>query len=358
MNEQIIIDMVKPYIKDNSLTYNEFNHIFEMLSLKEQYKVTDILYKNKIELIDDTKSVLEMDTDVNDLNDEFTILYDESLFEDNIVIEKEILDFNKEIKQSNENLCYLIQRGSKQAAQDLCVKNRGLVVKYVEGYRKKYGHRLDEEDLEQVGYLGLIKAAQKFDLSQGTAFSTYAVFWIRQAISREIMDNGHAIRIPVHMIERINKVMTLDYKLIEDNIALKDRIITISSQLDISEDKVKECMIIKNNYLTYASLDTPIGEDEETYLGDFLPAEDLPSVEDIVANNLLREELIRILKTLPEKEEQILKLRFGIDDNKICTLEEIGRMYNVTRERIRQIEMKALRRLKHPSKAKKLKDYL
>ena len=196
LREDIILQMVQPYVKDGAITYDEFDGVFDILSLKEQYAVTDVLYSNGINLIDKHIEIsdlnLEAITEIeNDSNNEFEILYDESLFKDVGFSEAdENLTISKEIKQSNEVLCNLIQRGNRQAIQDLCIKNKRLVDKYVLLYQKRYGNRLDFEDLEQVGYVGLIRAAQKYDANQGTVFSTYAVFWIRQAITREIMDNG------------------------------------------------------------------------------------------------------------------------------------------------------------------------
>lgn len=191
MREDIILQMVQPYVKDGAITYDEFEGLFDILSLKEQYAVTDVLYSNGINLIDKHIDVAELNLEAiteieSDSNDEFEILYDELLFKDAGFSEAdENLTISKEIKQSNEILCNLIQQGSRQAVQDLCIKNKRLVDKYVLLYQKRYGNRLDFEDLEQVGYIGLIKAAKKYDAGQGTVFSTYAVFWIRQAITRD-----------------------------------------------------------------------------------------------------------------------------------------------------------------------------
>lgn len=368
MNEEIILGMVKPYIKDSAITYDEFDRIFSILSRKEQYAVTDVLYKNGIDLVDaqieDDTLVLDVDNgdeSAEDFEDDgFDVLYDESLFMDKGACEErpESLIIYKNIRQSNEILCSLIQQGNQQAAQDLCVKNKRLVDKYVAAYEKRYGHRHDFEDLEQVGFLGLLRAAQRFNIHQGTAFSTYAVFWIKQSISREIMENGYAIRIPVHMIEKINKVSMLHNSLAGEGIPFRERISQIAEQLEYSEDDVRECLRLKQNVLGYTSLDVPIGDSGDSELGDFVPAEEEYSVEETIFNRALRHEMEVVLTTLPPREQDILKLRFGWDDNRPRTLEEIGLKYNVTRERIRQIEAKAIRRLQHPIRSRRLKDFM
>lgn len=367
MNEEIILSMSKPYVKDGSITYSEFDRIFSMLSIKEQYSVTDILFRNGINLVDECEQIDEevyiLETEEIDdegEEDDFEILYDKSIFKDQGVADDETspLKVNYDVKQSNDILCSLIQEGNKQAAQDLCVKNRRLVDKYVLAYQKRYGNRSDFEDLEQVGFVGLIKAAKKFNLKQGTAFSTYAVFWIKQTISREIMDNGYAIRIPVHMMERINKVVHLDNIYYGQGLKLNERIGLIASELSLSEDAVRESLILKTNYLSYASLNAPVGAEEETELGELLPEEGMPSVEDIISDNNLREVLKKVVATLTTKEQKVLRLRFGIDNGSARTLEEVGKEFGVTRERIRQIEAKALRKLRHPSRSKQLKDFL
>lgn len=358
MNEEIILSMAKPYVKDGSITYSEFDNIFRVLSIKEQYEVTEILYRNGINLVDSETVVLDVDEDVED---DFEVLYDATLFKDSSLSTSgadEILSVNKDIKQSNDILCHLIQEGNRQAVQDLCVKNKRLVDKYVLQYQKRYGNRLDFEDLEQVGFIGLIKAAEKFEFQKGTAFSTYAVFWIRQAISREIMDNGYAIRIPVHMMERIAKVVAVDNKLIGMEIPLAQRIKEIGEELSMLEDAVRECLVLKTNYLSYASLNAPVGDENESELGELIPLEGAETVEDIVMQHALREKLEEVLKTLTEREQRIMRLRYGLDDGRKRTLEEIGQEFGLTRERIRQIEAKALRKLRHPSRSRKLKPFL
>lgn len=359
LNESIILQMVDKFVKDGAITYDEFDSLFSILSIKEQYAVTDILYKNGINLVDEHLMDYTLSIDDIDIRQEDkSQLYDDTVFRDVGMQDDEILTINEEIKQSNDILCALIQQGNKQALQDLCMKNKRLVDKYVCAYQKYYGNRLDFEDLEQVGYMGLIKAAQKFDLSQGAAFSTYAVYWIKQTISREIMDNGYAIRIPVHMMERINKVIRLDNSLGGEGYDFYSRLELIADELALSIEEVKECLILKKHYLTYASLNAPVGEDEESELGEFLPQEEALGTDEQVFAHLLREDLESIIATLTVREQKILRLRFGFDDGKVRTLEEIGQMFNVTRERIRQIEAKALRKLRHPSRLRRIKDYI
>lgn len=367
MNEEIILGMARPYVKDGTITYDEFDRIFSILTRREQYTVTDILDKNGISLIDGPigDDVLVLDVDSGDDSDDaledtgFELLYDDALFKDKGAQgpQSESLILHRDVRQSNEILCHLIQQGNRQAAQDLCIKNKRLVDKYVLAYEKRYGNHLDFEDLEQVGFLGLIKAAQKFSIHQGTAFSTYAVFWIKQSISREIMDNGYAIRIPVHTMEKIKKVVVIHNRLAEEGVPLPERVSQIAGELGCSEDDVREYLKLKQNFLGYTSLDLPVGDENESELGDFVPAEEAYSVEQIVLNQALRREMESVLDTLKPRERNILKLRFGWDDHRPRTLDEIGLEYHVTRERIRQIEAKALKKLRHPSRTRRLKDF-
>lgn len=365
MNEEIILSMAKTYVKDSAITYDEFDQLFSILSRKEQYQVSELLFQNGINLVDSHVSENTIVLDVDDKddfvddypNEEFEMLYDDYLFRDKNSgnSQYEELTLNKEVRQSNEILCHLIQQGSRQAEQDLCVKNLRLVRKYVFAYEKRYANRLETEDLLQVGFMGLIRAAQRFDLRLGISFSTYAVYWIKQAISREIMDHGYAVRIPVHMMERINKVIAADNRLADDGIPLSERLPCVADKLGISKDSVREAMALRNNYLICASLDTPVGEDQDSVLGDFIPMDEDLSVEQVVLNKELRHELESVIATLKPKEQEILKLRFGWDDNRPRTLEEIGNLFGVTRERIRQIESNAIRIMRHPSRSRRLK---
>ena len=367
MNEEIILKMAQPYVKDGMITYDEFENLFSLLSLREQYDVIGVLNKNGIELFDkqteDEALILDVeDSDDEDYDDEdFEILYDEAIFKDrnNNTNSFDNLVVHRVVKQSNDILCTLIQQGNRQAAQDLCVKNKRLVDKFVLAYEKRYGNRLDFEDLEQVGFIGLLKAAKRFDYRQGFAFSTYAVYWIKQSISREIMDNGYAIRIPVHMMERINKVATVYNRLVGERVlSLRDRIHQTAKELGLSDESVRECLILKENYLRYSSLESPVGEDGDSELKEFIPFEERESVEGVVMEQALHKELDGVLGKLEPREREIIKMRFGWNDGRPKTLEEIGKIYGLTRERIRQLEAKALRKIRCSNHTKILRDFL
>lgn len=280
------------------------------------------------------------------------------IVESNVVIDDPVKVYLKEIgrvpllsPEEEIELAMKIADGDEKAKKRLSEANLRLVVSIAKRYLGRGMHFLD---LIQEGNLGLIKAVEKFDYTKGFKFSTYATWWIRQAITRAIADQARTIRIPVHMVETINKVKKVSSQLLHQNghePAAED----VAAVLDLPVEKVREIMRVAQEPV---SLETPIGEEEDSHLGDFIPDDDAPAPQEAASHTLLREQLAEVLDTLTPREEKVLRLRFGLEDGRSRTLEEVGKEFEVTRERIRQIEAKALRKLRHPSRSKKLKDFL
>ena len=338
MNTQYISKLISPCVVDNQLTYDDFEKIFGFLPRKEQYPICYAIQDDlKIELVDEIAAA-----PVEEIPAELAPL----IFKD-----------PHEIKVPNKFLIRLIQDGDEQARQDLCVKNSGLVGKFALKHSKIFSNKLDLEDLIQEGNIGLIKAAEKFDFTRDTEFSTYAVWWIEQAIKRAIADTGLTVRLPVHLVEKIFKATKLDRNFQLQNMSTGRRLELIAEEMQTTSEEVRELFKLRDIYLHIKSLDMPVGEESDTPLADFIPDEE-NLLEETVSLLLLKEQLDDVMKALTEREREVLTLRFGLADGRERTLEEVGNIFNVTRERIRQIEAKALRKLRHPARSKKLREFL
>ena len=320
-------------------------------------KIYDSLETQGIEIIEDFGDILISDVDITKVVGEMEEL-DAGIGADGIAIDDPVKVYLKEIGRvpllstdEEKELAIAIIEGESAAKKRLSEANLRLVVSIAKRY---LGRGMQFLDLIQEGNLGLIKAVEKFDYTKGFKFSTYATWWIRQAITRAIADQARTIRIPVHMVETINKVKKVSSLLLHTN-GHEPSAEDIAAELEMPIDKVREIMRVAQEPV---SLETPIGEEEDSHLGDFIPDEDAPAPADAASHTLLRETLGTVLDSLTDREGKVLKLRFGLEDGRSRTLEEVGKEFNVTRERIRQIEAKALRKLRHPSRSKKLKDFL
>ncbi len=333
------------------------NAILELdIEMEELDKLYELIESNNIELIDDLGDMAhDAITDETDMaksddggeGDSKTIVMDDPVR----VYLKEIGRVPLLTSEEEIELAIRINEDDKKAKQRLAEANLRLVVSIAKRY---VGRGMQFLDLIQEGNLGLIKAVEKFDYTKGFKFSTYATWWIRQAITRAIADQARTIRIPVHMVETINKVKKTSSQLLHKN-GRDPSAEEIAEELDMAPDKVREILRLAQEPV---SLETPIGEEEDSHLGDFIPDDDALSPADAASISLLKEQLAEVLKTLTPREEKVLSLRFGLEDGHPRTLEEVGKEFNVTRERIRQIEAKALRKLRHPSRSKKLRDFL
>ena len=344
------------------LTSSEISDAMEengnVLDVEAMEKLYEELESNGIEIVDDTP------VDVSSAlpsSKEGADDYEDGLTADGITIDDPVKVYLKEIgrvpllsPEEETELALKIQAGGpdgEKAKQRLSEANLRLVVSIAKRY---VGRGMQFLDLIQEGNLGLIKAVEKFDHTKGFKFSTYATWWIRQAITRAIADQARTIRIPVHMVETINKVKKVSSQLLHEY-GHDPSAEEIAERLDMPVDKVREIMRVAQEPV---SLETPIGEEEDSHLGDFIPDDDAPVPAEAASQTLLKEQLADVLKTLTPREEKVLRLRFGLEDGRPRTLEEVGKEFNVTRERIRQIEAKALRKLRHPSRSKKLRDFL
>ena len=344
------------------LTSSEISDAMEengnVLDVEAMEKLYEELESNGIEIVDDTPAE---DDDTVSGADDGADDYEDGLTADGITIDDPVKVYLKEIGRvplltpdEETELALKIQAGGpdgEKAKQRLSEANLRLVVSIAKRY---VGRGMQFLDLIQEGNLGLIKAVEKFDHTKGFKFSTYATWWIRQAITRAIADQARTIRIPVHMVETINKVKKVSSQLLHEY-GHDPSAEEIAERLEMPVDKVREIMRVAQEPV---SLETPIGEEEDSHLGDFIPDDDAPVPAEAASQTLLKEQLADVLKTLTPREEKVLRLRFGLEDGRPRTLEEVGKEFNVARERIRQIEAKALRKLRHPSRSKKLRDFL
>ena len=374
-------ELIEKGKKKGVLTFKEISDAFEDIEVtpEEIERLYDIFEKESIELVEDLDKELEeievSKEELEDLSvpeginiDDHVKMYLKEIGKVNLLTPEEELSLAKrmadgetakeqleeigeEIDEDTKKQIDLLIADGEKAKKSLAEANLRLVVSIAKRY---VGRGMLFLDLIQEGNLGLIKAVDKFDYTKGYKFSTYATWWIRQAITRAIADQARTIRIPVHMVETINKLVRVSRQIVQE-LGREPTPEELAKELNMPVDKVREISKISQEPV---SLETPIGEEEDSHLGDFIPDEDAPAPSEAASFVLLKEQLGAVLETLSEREAKVLRLRFGLDDGRARTLEEVGKEFDVTRERIRQIEAKALRKLRHPSRSKKLKDFL
>ena len=353
--------------KKNVLEYQEISDFFkdQPLDAEQTDKIFDFLEASGVDVLRITDNntddlMLDDDVDIDGLDEEEEVELDkiDLSVPEGVSIEDPVRMYLKEIgkvpllsAEEEIELAKRMEQGDEDAKKRLAEANLRLVVSIAKRY---VGRGMLFLDLIQEGNLGLIKAVEKFDYRKGYKFSTYATWWIRQAITRAIADQARTIRIPVHMVETINKLIRVSRQLLQE-LGREPTPEEIAEEMDMPVDRVREILKISQEPV---SLETPIGEEEDSHLGDFIQDDNVPVPADAAAFTLLKEQLVEVLGTLTDREQKVLRLRFGLDDGRARTLEEVGKEFNVTRERIRQIEAKALRKLRHPSRSRKLKDYL
>lgn len=350
---QKVDELIDRSKEKGELTYREVIDTLgnDALDIEQMEAVFDRFENADIDVVEDV--------DINEIASEDISEIDPKLAAaEGIAIDDPVRMYLKEIGrvpllsgEEEQDIAQRMADGDEEAKKQLAEANLRLVVSVAKRY---VGRGMQFLDLIQEGNLGLIKAVDKFDYRKGFKFSTYATWWIRQAITRAIADQARTIRIPVHMVETINKLVRVNRQLLQE-LGREPRNDEIAKAMGISEEKVREIIKIAQEPV---SLETPIGEEEDSHLGDFIPDDDAPAPDNMATYAMLKKQLNEVLSTLTPREEKVLRLRFGLDDGKTRTLEDVGKEFNVTRERIRQIEAKALRKLRHPSRSKRLKDYL
>ena len=349
--------------KENVLNFEDVEKAFSKVGVELDADKTEKVFeflenKGIVAMVPDSSTDDDIILDVDDEPTEEELENIELAVPDGVSIEDPVRMYLKEIgkvplltAEEEKNLAMRMENGDMDAKKRLAEANLRLVVSIAKRY---VGRGMLFLDLIQEGNLGLIKAVEKFDYRKGYKFSTYATWWIRQAITRAIADQARTIRIPVHMVETINKLIRVQRQLLQEK-GREPYPEEIAEKMNLPVERVREIQKISQEPV---SLETPIGEEEDSHLGDFIQDDNVPVPAEAAAFTLLKEQLVEVLGTLTEREQKVLRLRFGLDDGRARTLEEVGKEFNVTRERIRQIEAKALRKLRHPSRSRKLKDYL